>query len=97
MNLLWLLLTVSLFVPENGTSRALDSNVLAVSEDANELYVASSNQELASDEEDFDEGSCIINLSWARSRVLFTRFFVSFSLSRANYSANLIRAPPVLS
>ena len=94
MNLLLLLLTMSFLVPENGAGTVLSKEISQVSNDVSIQYLASSNQEQATDKDELDDGAYFLSAFFASINVPHTRFFASTLLSDADYAAHPIRAPP---
>ena len=94
MNLLLLLLTMSFLVPENGAGNVLSKDYSQVSNDISIQYLASSNQEQASDKDEFDDGAYFLSAFFASIDVPSTRFLSYTVISDADDGAHLIRAPP---
>ncbi|CAD5248631.1 conserved hypothetical protein [Alteromonas sp. 38] len=97
MNLLLLLLTMSFLVPENGAGNVLSKDYSQVSNDISIQYLASSNQEQASDKDELDDGAYFLSAFFASTTVPSTRYFAYTLISDANFAAHPIRASPHLS
>jgi len=94
LNLLWLLLTMSLLVPENGASVALNSELTNVSKATSAFGVAASTQEQTNDNDELDDVTHHVGGRWIKTDVFSNSPITYFFLRDTSATPHPIRAPP---